>query len=83
MAKRHHIAKILIENGADIEAVTEQGQTALHICAKRLGGYKCTKLLVEKGADIHKRDNDGKTPFDVAGDKRVKKYLKGILSEKG
>lgn len=50
------IAKYLIENGADINAVRFDGNTPLI-----LAGTKVTKLLIEKGADINYATPEGTT----------------------
>lgn len=42
---------------------TEDGQTALHIAAKK-GRKECTKMLIEGGADIEKVDKNGETFLD-------------------
>lgn len=60
--------KYLIEHGADIHAVGENGTTAL-LCAVYGNNPKAVKLLISKGADVNIRDNDGDSPLDVAIEK--------------
>ena len=45
-----NMVKMLLENGADIEAINERGTTAL-IRASEYGKYDVVKILLENGAD--------------------------------
>lgn len=62
---RIEVARLLINHGASIEAVNEQGQTALHL-ACRHGHLRTIYLMVESGANVSVKDNVGRTPFDRA-----------------
>jgi ankyrin repeat protein len=57
--------RLILEAGADINAVEHFGQTALHGAAFR-GWNDMVLLLVEYGADLSIKDNDGFTPLDTA-----------------
>ena len=57
--------KVLLDSGADINAVNEADFTALHGAAFR-GLNEVVQLLVENGADINARDFRGRTPFRLA-----------------
>ena len=57
--------KVLLEAGADINAVNEADFTALHGAAFR-GLNEVVEYLVEHGADIDARDFRGRTPFRLA-----------------
>jgi len=57
--------KMLLENGADIEAKNNEDYTAL-IYAARDGHTDMVKLLVTKGADIEAKNDRGVTPLFVA-----------------
>jgi uncharacterized protein len=60
------IAKMLIEYGADVNAVRkDDGETALHMAA-RYGRGDVIKLLLEKGADPKATDHRMNTPADLA-----------------
>ena len=46
------IVKLLLENGADINAVDDYARSAL-VYSARNGCYEIVKLLLENGANIH------------------------------
>ena len=56
---------MLLEAGADVNAVNEADFTALHGAAFR-GLNEIVQLLMENGADIDARDFRGRTPYRVA-----------------
>jgi ankyrin repeat protein len=55
--------RILLEAGADVEAVNQKGATALVYAATDLSK---SRLLVEKGAQVNVAAKDGTTPLMVA-----------------
>ena len=57
--------RVLIEAGADVNAVNEADFTALHGAAFR-GLNEIVQILVENGAHINARDFRGRTPFRLA-----------------
>ena len=57
--------KVLVEAGAEIDAVNEADFTALHAAAFR-GLNEVVQYLVEQGADIDARDFRGRTAFRIA-----------------
>jgi hypothetical protein len=57
--------RLLIKNGADIEARNHQKLTPLHFAAD-LCAFPIVKLLCTKGADVTARTDMGKTPLDLA-----------------
>jgi ankyrin repeat protein len=57
--------EICIENGVDVNAVNDKGETALHGAATS-GRDEVVKYLVEKGAKLDVKDKEGRTPLDVA-----------------
>lgn len=58
-------AQLLIDLGAEVNAVGPQGRTALHYAA-RGGNVELCELLCKAGADRLTQDDEGRTPFDVA-----------------
>lgn len=60
------IAGILIDHGADVEAISEQqGSRALHLAAQ-FGNAAMLALLLDSGADIEARDGLQRTPIHRA-----------------
>ncbi|MGE3507535.1 MAG: ankyrin repeat domain-containing protein, partial [Vicinamibacterales bacterium] len=57
--------KVLVEAGADVNAVNEADFTALHGAAMR-GLNEVIEYLVQHGANINVRDFRGRTPFRLA-----------------
>jgi ankyrin repeat protein len=57
------ILRLLIDRGADVNAATPAGATAL---LRAAGDYEKTKLLIERGAKVDARSSSGRTPLLVA-----------------
>lgn len=57
--------KVLVEAGADVNAVNEGEFTALHAAVFR-GWNEVVQYLVEQGANLNARDYRGRTPFRLA-----------------
>ncbi len=60
---RYDIAKLLIESGADVNALTDRRNTPLHEAAQ-CGSVRVLKLLLESGAKPDAVDKNGETPLD-------------------
>ncbi len=58
--------RIWLRYGADPNAKRADGQTALHLFAKRGVGSEAIRALIKAGADINARDNEGNAPLDLA-----------------
>ena len=57
--------QMLIEAGADIDAVDENKNTAAHYSAG-YGNVESVSLLKKKGADLSLKNEEGKTAKEVA-----------------
>nr|NGX63662.1 Phosphocholine transferase AnkX [Candidatus Anoxychlamydiales bacterium] len=72
------IVKYLKENGVDLNAKNDEGQTAL-IRAVLKGHLVIVKYLIENGADLNEKSNIGKTALMYAaycGNLEIVRYLK-------
>lgn len=56
--------KVLLDRHVDVNAVNDNGQTALHFAA--LSSDATVKLLAEHGAQLDIKDKQGRTPLDFA-----------------
>jgi quinoprotein dehydrogenase-associated probable ABC transporter substrate-binding protein len=59
------VARVLLAHGADVNAVSTSGVTALMLAAAH-GNAPIVGLLLQSGADPGKRSPDGKTALDMA-----------------
>lgn len=59
------MAAYLLDEGADVNAVTAEGITPLHMAAQN-GNIGIIKLLLDRGAKIDAIDSKGWTPLDRA-----------------
>ncbi|HMF02281.1 MAG TPA: ankyrin repeat domain-containing protein, partial [Terriglobia bacterium] len=59
------VVKMILDAGADINAVNEQENTAVHLAAQR-GSDKVVQYLVSRGARLDLKNKQGKTPAEVA-----------------
>jgi ankyrin repeat protein len=56
------VAKLLIENGADLQVEDVKGNTALHVaCGK--GSVELVQLLIDAKMDVNAQNNAGGTPL--------------------
>ncbi|KAH9969704.1 ankyrin repeat-containing domain protein [Russula dissimulans] len=68
--------RLLLDQGADVDARDNDGRTPLHyssccpgkgeIGSSTRGTVEGSRLLLDHGADIQAEDNEGKTPLQLA-----------------
>ena len=73
-----HVAKILLQNGADVNANDNYQWTPLHLAAY-YGDSKIAKLLLENGALVNAKNIDGKTPIHLAANKGHSEVVEILL----
>jgi len=69
------IVKLLIKNGADVNALNKDKETSLHIAAKNGRGH-LLELLVGQGGNIFKRNKQKKRVLEVAQEYKGKNQEK-------
>jgi ankyrin repeat protein len=75
------VVQLLLEKGADVNARTDNGETALQ-CAATYAHEITVKLLLEKGADFNARTKYGETALHKAAANGNKAVIR-LLLEKG
>ena len=63
--KFNKIAEMLIKAGANVNAKSQMGWTALHNAAEN-GSVKMIKMLIKAGAYIEVKNKEGLTPQQIA-----------------
>jgi ankyrin repeat protein len=59
------VIQMILDAGADINAVNDQQNSALHLAALR-GSDKVVQYLISRGAKVDLKNKQGKTPAEVA-----------------
>lgn len=75
------LAEFLVENGADVNSLTTEGDIPLTI-AIRGSNIKLAKYFIENGADINGISTEG-TPLTLATKKCSKNFIKYLLNHGG
>ncbi len=60
-----HVTRILLDNGANVSIMADEGLTALHFSARN-GHRLVSKMLMEAGADLEAATTFGYTPLHMA-----------------
>ncbi|MDD5020812.1 MAG: ankyrin repeat domain-containing protein [Endomicrobiaceae bacterium] len=79
------IAKMLIENGADINAVGGSEKKTAIFFAVSNDNVEMVKMLISKGANLNVTDDYYETPLNIAvekGNKKMINLLLGVKEEK-
>ncbi len=76
------VAKVLIQNGTDVNAVDKWKRTALLIAAY-YGHVDVTKVLLQNGADVNAVNVDKQTALHVAGMNTNSEKLAKVLIQNG
>ena len=59
------LVELLRDHGANTQATSMQGGTALHLAAWK-GHMEVARTLIASGVDVNARDHDGNTPLSIA-----------------
>ena len=70
-----NMAELLVNNGADLELSSSNGDTALIISARE-GSESTVAKLISLGADVNAKNKSGKTAMSVAKTKQIANMLK-------
>jgi ankyrin repeat protein len=75
------VARLFLEHGAEVNALTGSRSTALHFAA-RDGMVEVVRVFLEHGADVGAENDDGKTAFQLAQGEEGNE-IKKLLPENG
>jgi len=73
--------KLLLDQGADVNAKDKAGQTALYVAVQQNKNTDSIKLLLDKGADINTKDKVGRTALHIAVQYKSIDSVKCLLDE--
>jgi len=73
------LLKLVVEAGADVNARSDSGTTAL-MTAAATGCLDCIAYLVERGANVNDRDNTGNTALHIAALNRKREAVKKLTA---
>ena len=77
---RTEVARLLLDRGADVNAVNDLGGTALQIAAWH-GHAEIVRLLLERGADINRQSNTGWTALHAAARQGHEEVVRILLQQ--
>lgn len=76
------VDRLLVKNGANVNSLTQSGDTPCHLAAYR-GNSHAVQVLVEEGADLNTRNRKCHRPVDEAeanGHFQIVEYLTAVSS---
>ncbi|XP_066499105.1 ankyrin repeat and SOCS box protein 16 [Hoplias malabaricus] len=72
--------KLLLDNAADPDLLTDDGNSPLHLC-NTPESYSCAELLVNSGADVNVKQRDTRlTPLHVACRRGLEEHVELLLA---
>ena len=74
--------RVLLAQGADVNARNAHGWTALHVAAAG-GDPAVVELLLQHGADVHAQSHIGTTPLENATIRGARKAVIDLLLARG
>ena len=66
----HHLAQVLLKNGADVNRRDKDDETPLHL-ALRWDRFMLARILLENGADANAENNQGMTPLHILSESDI------------
>lgn len=72
------LIKLLIQEGGDVNARDEDGDTPLHWAMARKDRYDIARILLENGADLANVTVDGRTPLHTIFNNTVQSVLSSV-----
>lgn len=76
------VVEMLLEHSADVNAINEDGWTALFFAAQR-GDSQLTRILLAHGGDPRKTDRSGLNALDYSKDLVMRRTFEQSLAERG
>ena len=69
------IAKVLIDNGAEVNAKSDRGDTPLHWAAEK-NAAEIAKVLIANGAEVNAKSDHGDYAFALGGGRKRRRLRK-------
>ncbi|GJQ79020.1 hypothetical protein Trydic_g181 [Trypoxylus dichotomus] len=73
---------LLLEQGANVNAVDSEKWTPLHAAAT-CGHLKLVSILIARGANLLAVNADGNMPYDICEDETTLDYIEGEMAKRG
>ena len=67
------IVRLLIAHGADVNAQSREGKSALMFACDE-DNLEVVKILLEAGANVNFKNSDGETALNLASNEEIKKF---------